>query len=80
MERGKVAPSPVPCTSTKVPWSVATTFMSTSARESSSYGRSNRTLPSTTPTLTAETAQDSGLGSESRLEARSQVTASASAT
>src|ERR1700722_14414482 len=65
VERGNVAPSPVPWTSTSVPVSVATTFMSTSARESSSYGRSTRTLPSTTPTLTAAMAHDSGRGSDS---------------
>ena len=53
---------PYPCTSTRVPASVATTFMSTSARESSSYGRSRRTRPSTTPTLTAAIAHESGCG------------------
>ena len=36
VDRVNVAPSPVPCTSINVPASVATTFMSTSARESSS--------------------------------------------
>ena len=35
VDRGNVAPSPVPWISTSVPVSVATTFMSTSARESS---------------------------------------------
>src|SRR5690606_12194029 len=37
VDRVNVAPSAVPCTSMSVPESVATTFMSTSARESSSY-------------------------------------------
>ena len=36
VRRLNVAPSPVPCTSMSVPVSVATTFVSTSARESSS--------------------------------------------
>src|SRR5690606_33259395 len=36
VDRVNVAPSPVPCPSIHVPASVATTFMSTSARESSS--------------------------------------------
>ena len=36
VRRVNVAPSPVPCTSMRVPVSVATTFVSTSARESSS--------------------------------------------
>ena len=36
VDRVNVAPSPVPCTSMIVPASVATTFMSTSARASSS--------------------------------------------
>ena len=78
--RVNVAPSPVLCTSMRVPVSVATMFASTSARESSSYGRSSRTRPSTTPTLTAATWHDSGFGSASRPCAPSQVTASASAT
>src|SRR6202000_3141076 len=80
VDRGKVAPSPVPCTSTSVPVSVATTFMSTSARESSSYGRSTRTRPSTTPTLIAAIAQDSGRGSDSLPAAEREVTASANPT
>src|SRR5262249_8124666 len=43
--RSKVPPSAVPCTSTRRPLPVATTFMSTSARESSTYARSSRTSP-----------------------------------
>ena len=39
---------------------MATTFMSTSAVESSSYSRSSRTSPSTTPTLTAATWRTMG--------------------
>src|SRR6185312_8605679 len=80
VERGNVAPSPVPWISTSVPVSVATTFISTSARESSVYGRSTRTRPSTTPTLTAAIAHDSGRGSDSLPPAPRYVTASASAT
>src|SRR5258708_7352325 len=76
VERGNVAPSPVPWISTNVPVSVATTFMSTSARESSEYGRSTRMRPSTTPTLTAAIAHDSGRGSDSRPAAAKYVTAS----
>src|SRR5699024_10509131 len=77
--RPKAAPSAVPCTSTSLPPSVHTTFMSTSARESSSYGRSHRTRPSTTPTLTAASAPVSGLPVTAP-EDCSHVTASASAT
>jgi len=66
-------------TSTSVPASVATTFMSTSARESSSYGRSNRTRPSITPTADRGHRARSGLGSASRPAASSQVNASARA-
>ena len=53
--------------------------MSTSARESSSYGRSHSTCPSTTPTLTAATAPVSGLPVTAP-EDCSHVIASASAT
>src|SRR5262245_59366810 len=53
--RSKGGPSAVPCTSMKRPSPVLTTFMSTSARESSSYARSSRGVPSTTPTLVAAT-------------------------
>src|ERR1700739_3451999 len=53
--------------------------MSTSARASSSYGRSTRIRPSTTPTLTAAIMHDSGRGSDSLPAADRYVTASASA-
>ena len=43
-------PSAVPCTSTKRPSPVITTFMSTSARTSSEYSRSSIGMPSITPT------------------------------
>ena len=48
-------PSAVPWTSTKRPAPVMTTFMSTSARESSAYGRSSIGTPSMMPTDTAAT-------------------------
>src|SRR5262249_23646324 len=48
-EKGR--PSAVACISTKCPSPVITTFMSTSARESSSYARSSSARSSTIPTL-----------------------------
>ena len=52
--------SAVPWTSTRPPSPVMTTFMSVSARTSSSYGRSRQGVPSTIPTLTAATWSRSG--------------------
>ena len=49
------APSAVACTSTSRPSPVITTFMSTSALESSVYSRSSSGSPSTIPTETAAT-------------------------
>ena len=48
--RVNATPSAVPCTSTKRPSPVITTFMSTSARTSSVYSRSSIGVPSMTPT------------------------------
>ena len=61
----KAMPSAVPCTSTKraSPPSTGrniTTFMSTSALLSSTYGRSSIATPSTMPTLIADTNEWSG--------------------
>src|SRR6478609_9573083 len=56
------APSAVPWTSTNSPEPVRTTFMSVSARTSSSYIRSSRASPSITPTDTADTELTSGSG------------------
>src|SRR6185437_14308084 len=47
----KGLPSAVPCSSMNRPSPVFTKFMSTSARESSSYARSSSAQPSTMPTL-----------------------------
>ena len=58
--RSKGSPSAVPCTSMSFPSPVMTMFMSTSAAESSSYGRSSTASPSTTPTLIAATEPLSG--------------------
>ena len=55
-------PSAVPCTSTNSPAPVTTTFMSVSARTSSSYIRSRRGSPSMSPTDTAAIESISGLG------------------
>src|ERR1700690_173382 len=52
--------SAVACTSTKRPEPVMTTFMSTSARESSSYARSIMGSPPMIPTLTAATVSRIG--------------------
>src|SRR5438045_4086029 len=54
--REKGCPSAVPCNSMKRPSPVETTFMSVSARESSSYLRSRSGTPATIPTLTAATS------------------------
>ena len=54
--RVKGEPSAVPCTSMNLPSPVQTMFMSTSARESSSYFRSSNGVPSTMPTLIAATS------------------------
>ena len=51
----KAAPSAVPCTSTKWPAPVMTTFMSVSQATSSTYSRSSSGVPSTMPTDTAAT-------------------------
>src|SRR5436190_2913318 len=77
--RSKGWPSAVPCTSTNSPVPVQTTFMSVSARTSSAYSRSSRGWPSTMPTLTAATDPRRGSPASAPL-ARSQLTASASAT
>ena len=55
VERSNGGPSAVPWTSMNRPSPVLTTFMSTSARESSSYARSSSGSPSTMPTLVAAT-------------------------
>ena len=62
--REKGAPSAVPCTSTRPPELVMTTFMSTSAPASSTYARSNIGVPPTIPTDTA--AQPSFTGWDAR--------------
>src|SRR5690606_36439713 len=53
--RVKAAPSAVPCTSTKWPAPVMTTFMSVSQAASSTYSRSSKGTPSRMPTDTAAT-------------------------
>jgi hypothetical protein len=58
--RVKGAPSAVPCTSTKPPAPVITTFMSVSQAASSTYSRSSSGVPSTTPTDTAATKSRTG--------------------
>ena len=55
------SPSAVACTSTSRPSPVMTTFMSTSAVESSVYSRSSSGSPSTIPTETAATDPASAL-------------------
>ena len=59
--RVNAAPSAVPCTSTKWPAPVITTFMSVSQAESSVYSRSSNVTPSTRPTETAATCSRIGL-------------------
>jgi hypothetical protein len=76
--REKVVPSPVPWISASRPVPVATTFMSTSARASSSYGRSSRGRPPTRPTETAAIESSSGSRSIAPRR-RSRHVASASA-
>ena len=51
----RAALRPCPCTSMNLPLPVMTTFMSTSARESSSYARSSMRVLSMMPTLVAAT-------------------------
>src|SRR6185295_5929561 len=53
--RENVAPSAVPCSSTKPPAPVMTTFMSVSQAASSTYSRSRSGVPPTMPTETAAT-------------------------
>src|SRR5690606_22220707 len=75
------APSAVPCTSTNSPRPVTTTFMSVSARTSSTYARSSMGWPSTIPTETAATESSSGaLLRPMNFFARPHSIASASAT
>jgi hypothetical protein len=62
--RVKAAPSAVPCTSTKWPAPVITTFMSVSQAESSVYSRSSRGVPCTMPTEMAATGPRMGAGSQ----------------
>ena len=64
------APSAVPCTSTKPPAPVITTFMSVSQAESSVYSRSSSGVPSTMPTDTAATK--SRIGDAAMLALRHQ--------
>ena len=72
-------PSAVPCTSTKPPAPVITTFMSVSQAESSTYSRSSSGVPCTMPTDTAATCERIGLATS--LPASSSVcTASCAAT
>src|SRR3990167_5691646 len=54
--RVNATPSAVPCTSTKCPAPVITTFMSVSQAESSVYSRSSSGVPCTMPKLMAATA------------------------
>src|SRR3954454_448118 len=79
--RSKGSRSAVPWTSTKRPSPVQTTFMSVSARTSSSYCRSSRGTPLTMPTDTAATVPDSGSAEAATWRSPlAQVIASASAT
>lgn len=71
----------MPCTSTNFPLPVTTTFMSVSARTSSTYGRSSIGAPSTMPTLTALTESVSTVRPAGTSPcSRAHATASASAT
>src|SRR4029077_2503785 len=63
-------PSAVPCTSTNDPSPVTTTFMSGSARTSSSYIRSRRARPPIPPTEPAEIELTNGSGRASEPFAR----------
>src|SRR5450830_619529 len=79
--RSNGAASAVPCTSTNSPRPVTTTFMSVSARTSSTYGRSSIGTPSMIPTLTADTESRSGEVEPLMAPcSRPHATASASAT
>src|SRR5690606_14254680 len=79
--RSNGSPSAVPCTSTKRPSPVITTFMSVSASTSSSSSRSSTGSPSTVPTLTAATEPVIGSASTAmRPRLRAVSTASTSAT
>src|SRR5450830_934161 len=79
--RSNGAASAVPCTSTNNPRPVTTTFMSVSARTSSTYGRSSIGTPSMIPTLTADTESRSGEVEPLMAPcSRPHATASASAT
>src|SRR5204863_4152503 len=73
--RENVAPSAVPCSSTKPPLAVMTTFMSVSQAASSTYSRSSSGVPSTMPTETAATKSRIGERA-SFFCARSNATAS----
>ena len=78
------AASAVPCTSTNSgspprPSASITTFMSTSAVESSTYGRSSTGTPFTMPTLIAAQNECSGCSLDRLRDARAGVSASCSA-